>query len=296
MERPWNSACAVWDFTFYGLGVEEKILDKDGFIVWLSRVAKKWCFQLEKCPSTGSLHFQGRLSLKVKQRVGWWLKDAAVVGGIHLSVTSSENRDNMFYVMKDDTRVDGPWKDDDEVVFISEEALEMDKILSGTPDKRWFFEIRDWMRREDKDGRQIRLILDPIGGHMKTMFATWATMHGYAQRICVLPSHTSGQIMAQILKMKKYGCYIFDFPRAIDKRKMDDIMCAIEEVKNGHAFDHRYRFVEEYFPRPDVLLFMNDCPRLNAMSQDRWFIQFINFKWRLKRWYEGIWDEEDKKE
>ena len=96
-----NAVC-VWDFTipFDRISVKElKEILKDK--------CKKWVFQVE-VGASGYKHYQGRVSLKVKSR-----KAFNMDCGVHWSVTSSDNMENDFYCVKDDTRVEGPYRDSD---------------------------------------------------------------------------------------------------------------------------------------------------------------------------------------
>uniref|UniRef100_UPI004048BC6C hypothetical protein n=1 Tax=Algoriphagus sp. TaxID=1872435 RepID=UPI004048BC6C len=96
-----NALCA-WDFT-----LPAECLNLSELKEFLKEHCKSWCFQKEKGADTGYLHWQGRVSLKVKARKGPTLEKC------HWSPTSTENKDNDFYVMKGDTRVEGPWSDKD---------------------------------------------------------------------------------------------------------------------------------------------------------------------------------------
>ena len=108
------SACCVYDFTSF----EE---NKDDIRKWCDKWCKKWTFQQEECPSTGNLHFQGRISLKTKKRANEISKDDLK---FHFTVTSKANRDNDFYCCKEDTRMDGPWRDDDEKKYETRQIKE----------------------------------------------------------------------------------------------------------------------------------------------------------------------------
>ena len=113
----------VWDFT---IPAEKTNLDSLKDI--LKEHCKKFVFQLEEGES-GYKHYQGRVSLKVKARKGPKLNLTE-----HWSITSGENKDNDFYVMKSDTRIGGPWSDKD--LYIPRQSRNI--IL-----KKWQQEIAD---------------------------------------------------------------------------------------------------------------------------------------------------------
>ena len=104
------SPCLTYDITAW----KDRISKESVFAV-LRANCRQWVFQLERCESTGKLHWQMRIKAKEKIRatgVAKWFPK----GSCHVSVTSNENRDNMFYVMKESTRVEGPWSDKDPYV------------------------------------------------------------------------------------------------------------------------------------------------------------------------------------
>ena len=78
-----------WDFTLDGEVECEEVKE------WLKKLAKKWCFQLEKGEKTGYVHYQGRVSLIVKVRM------PELKWGVHWTVTCKENVSNWDYVSKD---------------------------------------------------------------------------------------------------------------------------------------------------------------------------------------------------
>ena len=102
-----NAICG-FDFTYHY--ENEDFMDQMERIKgWCIEHTKKWSFQYEEGQATSKRHFQGRFSLKIKQR-GASVKSPFAW---HLSPTSKANSNNMFYVEKEDTRVEGPWRDDD---------------------------------------------------------------------------------------------------------------------------------------------------------------------------------------
>jgi len=109
-----HNACAVWDFSFFGDPKEGTIPNEQEFRVLLQPLGKKWAFQLEKAPTTGRLHYQGRISLFKKKRHGelCGLLNTTPLRGMHVSEsTLCTFQDEHFYALKYDTRVDGPWDD-----------------------------------------------------------------------------------------------------------------------------------------------------------------------------------------
>lgn len=104
-----ESCSCVWDVT-----VPAKRINVGDLRKHFATHCKKYTFQLERGES-GYEHYQCRVSLKTKSRKSSLIQSAfTIVGaGFHLSVTSTANKDNDFYVLKEDTRIDRPWSDKD---------------------------------------------------------------------------------------------------------------------------------------------------------------------------------------
>ena len=84
---------------------------------------KKWIFQLERGEESGTLHYQGYIQLKEKTRPRCWASSLhAQYHGISARPSSTNGRDALKnYVMKEDTRVDGPWCDPSMTVYTGED-------------------------------------------------------------------------------------------------------------------------------------------------------------------------------
>ena len=106
------NACCTYDFS---ISCDKDERTPAELILWLTKLCKKYCFQKEKGES-GYVHYQGRVSMKTKIRLDRLCSVEPIKG--KWSVTSNANRDNDFYVVKDDTRIEGPWKDTDEATYV----------------------------------------------------------------------------------------------------------------------------------------------------------------------------------
>lgn len=260
-----RNACCVYDFTAQNNGKHtvQEIIDL------LKKNCKKWCFQLEKAPTTNSEHYQGRISLKVKVRLPQLLTLFPNCNW-HWSVTSSANRDNQFYVMKEDTRIAGPWKDDDP--YIPKQVREIK-------------ELRPWQKfiiddKENWDPRTINLVYDPKGNSGKSILKAWIGSKKIGQTVVYQDNYKD--LMRQVMDKEKRSLYIFDIPRALTRNERE-LYGAIESIKDGHAFDDRYTFREEYFDSPNIWVFVNSLPDEKLLSVDRWKRwQIMRDDWTLK--------------
>lgn len=241
-----ENALAVWDFT---LGT--KFMRQEALVEWLQKNCKKWAFQQEKGEKTGYDHFQGRVSLIKKDRM-----PIKPVPEISWSPTSLKNRDNEFYVLKENTRVDGPWTD---------------RNMRYIPRQVRNIELWPWQQQiaDDTtfDTRHINLVIDKQGCKGKSTLATYLGSRNKARQIPIMESFKD--IMRMVLCMPKSNLYLIDFPRALNKNG-SSFWGAIEKVKDGYAYDDRYAFKEEYFDCPNIWVFTNNVPDLDHMTRGRW--------------------------
>lgn len=246
------SQVCVWDFTLKKEGNDVEEIKKI-----LKNHCKKWCFQLEESKK-GYVHFQGRFSLKLKRRLKGVKK--LFPQETHLSITSTANRDNMFYVMKDETRKEGPWKDNDEETYIPRQIREIKQLY---PWQQYIVNNHDvW------DTRTINIIYDKKGNNGKSILCSYMRAHkkGFVLPFC----NDYKDIMRMIMNVPTKRCYLMDMPRAINKEKLYQMYSAIETIKNGYAYDDRYHFKEKVFDCPNIWIFTNTLPDMNLLSIDRW--------------------------
>lgn len=240
-------------------------------MVFLNEWCKKWVFQKEEA-STGYLHYQCRVHLYVKQRVGEInAKTQELWAGPpfhsrHWSVTCKKVHEgtNFNYVQKADGRVDGPWKDTDyEEPPVLTRQLRTFNAYEFHP---WQNTVYNWVSEEDD--RFIKLIVDTEGNAGKSVFAEYLEYHGFAYDIPAF--RMMEDIMQCVMSIKTKKAYLVDMPRAMKKDRLSDFYSGLECLKNGVAFDKRYAFKKRRFDRPQVIVFSNKLPDWNAMSLDRW--------------------------
>lgn len=250
-----NAVC-TWDFTSYDfLDDHTKVIEK------LNKCAKKWCFQLERGTESGKLHYQGRFSLKIKKRVKQTF-EALDLPNTHLSPTSGENRDNEFYVNKDETREAGPWSDRDQPLYVPWDIRAITELL---PWQQSLFTLS-----KELVLRQVYYLYDPDGSTGKSTFVRWMMVHGHGQMVPFCNDYRD--VLRMIMDMPQNKCYLMDMPRAINKDKLQQLYSAIETVKGGYAYDDRYHFQQRIFDPPVVIVFGNVMPDLALLTRDRWRI------------------------
>lgn len=262
-----NKQLYLWDFTL----TNQHDLDVNTLKANLCGSCKKWAFQLET-GETGFIHWQGRLSLLKKKRLNelrnFFKDNYPAWDGVHWSPTANNNTTNFNYVMKDDTRTDGPWTDKDEIKF---DTLQL-KIFKKYEMYKWQTSLHG-MATSYND-RCIDLIYDINGNSGKSIFAEYLEYEGIAEEIP--PFRLMDDIFQWVCSRPTKKCYIVDLPRGMKKDKLADFYAGIEVIKNGVAYDKRYSAKKKRFDRPRIFVFTNTLPAFNLMSIDRWVV------WKIK--------------
>lgn len=267
-----KNGCCGWDFTLKDTG---QTIDE--IKASLKQYCKKWTFQKEKGEKTGYLHYQGRVSLKLKTRKPpFWQKDCK------WTPTSNENVDNNFYVSKEDTRIGLTYSDTDKEVYIPRQFRNIilytwQKLVI---DSSYIF-----------NDRKIDLIYDPKGNSGKsTVAAICELLHN---GIDMPPINDFKELIATLCcilsdeNQRSPNIIFFDLPRALDKERLYGLYSAIEQVKKGKVFDQRYHYKKWWFDSPRIWVFSNHLPDMAILSADRWNIWTINNETKNLDRFEG---------
>jgi len=257
-----------WDFT---LPVTDDRTPESVKVV-ISRLFRKWTFQKEQGDETGYLHYQGRGALFKKRRFSEFKNLATSLGlaDMSFSPTVTANIGTAFYVMKEDTRVDGPWSDTDVEIYIPRQY----RVASLFP---WQQGVID--SAQNFDPRTVHYVWDAHGSKGKTTIAAIACLQHRGVRIPAVNDHE--KLLASVCDIltakqeRQPGPIFIDLPRYMDKKRLHGIYSAIEEIKNGHVYDMRFHFREWWFDSPPVWVFANTQPTVSALSADRW--KFLTF-------------------
>lgn len=269
-----TSPVAVWDFTLSAEGHEDPQV-----IAAVKKLFKKWTVQKEQGDS-GYVHYQGRGSLFKKRRFEETKKLCAQIGweDVHLTPSSTNSQKGVcFYTQKEDTRVAGPWTDDDE-----QEEVYIPRQYQGISDRLLPWQQVVWDSADVFDTRTINLIYDPLGGNGKSTIASVMDLH---KRGIDLPPMNDAekliQSVADILmarRLRQPNVVFIDLPRAMDKRRLGGLYTAIEQIKKGKVYDTRYQYKEWWFDSPQIWVFSNIEPDLSMLSADRWKVWTIKLQ------------------
>lgn len=233
---------------------------------------KKWAFQKERGSDSGYLHYQCRVSFTSKKRPTTAIAFINEhLPGSHISPTANPTylKGDDFYVLKEDTRVEGPWTDRND---LNTDLLP--KRFRSEPE--WYPWQRSVIERIglEADDRSVDILIDTSGCNGKTHLAMYLKTHQKAQRIP--PQKEAKDIMRCVMSQPIRSVYFIDLPRCENGKNQDAIFSAIEEIKNGYCYDDRYKFQDLVFDPPHVWVFCNCVPDIRRLSHDRWRLWTIS--------------------
>lgn len=265
-----HTQCYDFDFT----EISDPLPDLVTFVTAMRSLSKKWTFQLEKAPTTGKLHYQGRMSLFKKKRQPELVKllQDTVLPNMYVSESSQNSRNTeAFYTLKLDTRVEGPWSD-----TTWKEPEYIPRQYRGLLDRvhPWQKDVLD--SRHTFNDRIVHLVYDPLGNNGKSTVAALASLHYGGYDLPPVGDHKElTQMLCDMLMAKddRTPSFVFiDLPRALtcDAKRFSPFMVAIEQIKKGHVADARYHYKDWWYDSPQVWVMCNHLPDVTMMSQDRW--------------------------
>lgn len=263
------SKCYVYDITLS----QQHYSDQHAVAAALRPWCKKFVFQLERGAQTGFMHYQCRVSLITR------LAETTVLNRVkagempngHWSPTSGEEakKSQFSYVMKAETKVDGPWSDKD----LQEPPKKTRQLLEFEGYQKYPWQLQVIELCKTHDNRSITLVFDRHGCNGKSILAEYLEYHGIA---CELPPMRSMEDLMQCVHgQNKAKAYIIDMPRGMKKDKLAEFYAGLECIKNGRCYDKRYAFKKDRFDRPQIIVFTNHLPKFDLMSMDRWVIYEI---------------------
>lgn len=266
------NACVMWDFRISADGLEQSIVANQ-----LKKIAKKWTFQLEKGEQNGYLHYQGRFSLIKKKRSKFEIFKLLTLHNPYNYCEKTVNvnyyKGDMFYVLKDETRVDGPWDERTKEKYIPRQFRDLEKKL-------YPYQRTIWESASNFDSRTINLIYCAEGNKGKSTIAALCQLH--MNSIYLPPVNDAEKLVStccdicEAKELRNPPIVFVDLPRAMNKDKLFGIYSAIEQIKNGYLYDFRYKYKEYWIDSPQVWVFTNCLPDLSMLSQDRWKIWQID--------------------
>lgn len=262
-----NNALCMWDFVY---DLSGEIHSYTSVLANLMGFVKKLSFQLEE-GSSGYRHFQGRLSLIKKRRKSEIIKMFKASGRImprYFKPTSNPNfyTGNNFYVMKEETRIEGPWTEKEYYnnieIYIPRQVREISTLRPFQ--KQVIENAKIW------DTRTINVVYNESGNIGKSRLVAYCRAHRIGRALP--PVNDYKDLLRMVYCLPTSKLYLFDMPRALKKDKQFQLYSAIETIKDGYAYDDRYTFKEKVFDCPNIWIFTNTIPDKTLLSKDRWKI------------------------
>jgi hypothetical protein len=246
-----NAMC-VYDFT------DNNFSDLSLIKGWCKEYCKKWSFVGEQGTSTMRKHWQGRISLKIKKRLN------AIPNPLkfHFSITSKSNKDNTFYIEKGDTAITPIYSDTDEEIYIPKQIREISSLYPWQ--EQIIQQSKIW------DTRSINVVYCKTGNIGKTTLMGW--IRAYRLGRCLPVCNDYKDMLRMVCDIPTSTMYCIDMPRALNKDRLYGFYSAIETIKDGYAYDDRYKFKEKIFDCPNIWIFSNLLPDASMLSNDRWKI------------------------
>lgn len=237
------------------------------------KLAKRYVYQYEKCPSTGNIHLQGYVNLYKKQlatgkKLGRMLNALGLNGVTCKPASNAGKLALQQYCMKEETRVEGPWAD--HPIYLARDLSIMSKP------RPWQQSVMDIIKKEPDD-RTIHWICDLGGNVGKSKLLKYLCYNKLAKRV---PLGNATQIKTNVFSQGAHRCYVVDLPRTTgNTESMKDLISALEEIKNGWVASAMYgKYQELMMEPPHVFVISNEYPPMNMMSMDRWKLYSINVK------------------
>lgn len=226
--------------------------DLETIIERLTPVSKKFICGKEICPSTGRIHYQTFVSLKRKMRSEQLSK---LLTSMWIPCDGNEESNTKYCS-----------KDGDVYKYGYPKPL---KLIE--PTKPWQLKILDILQQEPDD-RKVYWFWSREGGIGKSQFCKYCVVK---QNCLFFEEGKKADIMHLIFEApeERLERIVIDVPR---DNGNNISYKAIESIKNGLIYSSKYEGGYKYFNSPHVIIFANEPPQEERLSQDRWVIENID--------------------
>lgn len=264
--------------SWYGDHPENKTMGEDAHRAYLmeqkhrvdaffEKIGDIWGYQLEEGKIEKHAHFQYTIRTKDKKPIEEWNKlfREALPGAIDVQPVRWWNK-AFNYPHKLEGRLNGPWGN-------YESSSETEYKGEDLP-KEWKhfqqFIINECINRIND--REILWFYDACAGHGKTKIAKFlATKH----KALLLDWAAKGDIAYAVSKRKpeERKIIVFNLARAKPaKMCMQDLYSALEGCVDGFLFSPKYESQSVMWEGSRVVVFSNQKPNMEQLSEDRWCI------------------------
>lgn len=240
-----------WDFTI----PEKEVLSEEGLQTMLDELCEKWCYGHEIGKQTGYEHIQGRVVFKTGKELATIRNQTEVVlPKAHWTKTHVRNFE---YCEKDGAFVRS-WE----------------KVLR----KFATIELRYWQEQalsfyKTQSERGIYVVVDMDGNHGKSVLSKHIEA-SHMGDVCPVTDGDASNYLEYCCKHPAKG-YVFDVPKADSIKTKKAMWRAIEQIKNGLLYDRRYTSEKKWIDPPKIIVFTNEWPPIQWLSEDRWTIHQV---------------------
>jgi hypothetical protein len=180
-----------------------------------------------------------------------------------------------------------------EIKDFTEEELELTHFEESEKLFDWQREIYNQLFEKDlstgepkikkADTRQIVSIIDRDGKKGKSTFLKWLAFK-YPTECLKIGYGSASQLRTAVVNNRPRKIYFIDLPRTPGKKdKMEDLISAVKEIKNGHIMSAMYGSGRSLLmPHPHIVIFSNQPLNYNFLSKDRWKVFEITDQLQLK--------------
>lgn len=241
-------AC-YWFFTLNNYKIEQ--------IDQLEQIFKhecKWYIFQEEIGESGTPHLQGTICLIKKQRLTELKK---IDNSIHWESTKCVKA-SIEYCTKYETRHGKVYS----------HGIELPEKLDFEEPRGWQLDVMEIIKNKP-DSRSIYWFWEPKGNCGKTTLCKYLVDFKDA----LMLSGKSNDMFHMLSKFpKKRKLILVDVPRVAQEYINYG---ALEQIKNGLVFSGKYEGCQLRFNPPHLIIFANEPPKYDAMSQDRWRVTKI---------------------
>lgn len=132
--------------------------------------------------------------------------------------------------------------------------------------------LTQYFLSEGDNDRSVCCVVDQTGNTGKTYYSRALEDMCIAVRVPQIPAD---KVSGFLISQPKYGVYVFDLTKVTGRKTkfVEELMCQIEELKNGEIADWRYngkRWRYGLGSTVKVLVLCNREPDHSYLSADRW--------------------------
>lgn len=256
--KPSSHPCIRWCFTLHGYSEEDIEILKS---MSCSDVPVfKYCVFSEELGGSGETpHLQGYFELFKKKRYN----ELGLREQYHFECTKSDRERNIEYISKEGGKC-----------YINGRIVRRKQYLKKEQLYKWQKKVVKLCDDISDEDRFIYWFYDEKGCSGKSKLANYIVKNYNA---LVVSGKISDVFNGVVNWKKNLGIFpdiiIYDIPRSFDLEYLN--YTAIEKLKDGLFFSGKYESGMVDMPYPLIIIFSNEKPELNKMSQDRWKVDNI---------------------